>query len=150
MAITAEYDVTIEVANVGNLSIAPGGIKEVFGVTTAGNFGIGTVVAENTNLSLTSTSATTLATFTPTSDGTFLILCYFDVASASTTVTLTYTWTDSAGSQTATTINGVSEAVGAYSTTPYVITATTTGAINVTMTAGTANNVTASSVIIAL
>lgn len=149
MAVTAEYDVNIEVANVGNLAIAPGKVTEVFGVSTAGNFGVGTVVAESTEQELTTTSATSIASFTPTATGMFLVGVYFRVVTAATTVTITITYDDVTGAQTITPVNAVSEAVDSYTNWDFIC-ATTSAAITVTATAGTASQVYVSSSIIAI
>ena len=148
MPIVAEYDLTINVANVNSINIAPGKINENAGVLTAGTFGALTNVADATEVSITSTGATTLVSYTPTTDGKFLVLTYFTVSTAATVVTLTYSWTDSSGAQSSTIINAVSEPIGSYAINPFVVTAKSGSPINVTITCGTANQVVASSSII--
>ncbi len=100
-------------------------------------------LATTSNLELTSTSATTVVTYTPSAAGNVTIGCYFRVVTATTTVTLTVTWTDETGAQSLTLVNGVSEVVGSYALTSLMI-HTTAAAITVTMTAGTASQVYAS------
>jgi len=87
---------------------------------------------------LTSTSATTIATFTPGANGNFIIFIYHRVVTATTTTTITVSWSDNTGSQSQTVINAQSNAVGSYITAPIYINSTTS-AITVSATAGTAN-----------
>jgi hypothetical protein len=107
-----------------------------------------TEVANASDTELTTTTATTVATFTPTAQGNFIIDAYFRVVTASTTVTLTASWTDGSGSQTYTWVNATSEPVGSYHNAPLYLNATTGSAITITATAGTANQVYVSGTII--
>lgn len=97
---------------------------------------------------LSSTSATTVASYTPAANGNFLVAVYFRVVTAATAVTVQITYSDAAGAQTMTLLNGVSEAVGSYSLPIAFISATTASPINVVVTAGTANQVYASAAIV--
>lgn len=97
-------------------------------------------VANVSNLELTSTSATTIVSYTPSSQGNYLVMVYYSVITASTDLTLTLTWTDSTGSQSYTWVNGTSQAVGSYNVLPVFINSIAS-VITVTATAGTANQV---------
>ncbi len=89
---------------------------------------------------ITSTSATTVASLTPSSQGNYSVKVYFRVITAATTVTLTVTYTNGSGSQTDTLVNAVSEPIGSYNFTQY-INATNATPIAVVVTATTANQV---------
>lgn len=108
-------------------------------------------VAEKANASdteLTVTTATTVATFTPTAQGNFMVNVYYRVVTAATVLTLTATWDDGTGAQTYTWVNTTSQAVGSYVLAPVYVNATTAAAITITATAGTANQVYVSGTII--
>ena len=90
---------------------------------------------------LTATTATTIATFTPSSAGNYVLYAYFTVITATTTVTLEATWTDTSGSQSYTWVNAGSEAVGSYTLMPLYINSVASDAITITATAGTADQV---------
>ncbi|MEM3264926.1 MAG: hypothetical protein QXH07_03115 [Thermoplasmata archaeon] len=106
-------------------------------------------VAKTSELELTSTSATTVATYTPSASGNFVLFVYARVVTAATTLTLTASWTDAAGAQTYTWLNAISEPVGSYTFLPLFINSTTS-AITITATAGTANQVYCSANIVSL
>jgi len=140
--------VTTIVGGGGSIQLADviGAIK---GNIISGRYGAGAVVASVYESELTTTSATVVLTHTPKSNGLYLVQGVIRVAVAATTMTITVTYYDASGSQqTQTLINAVSEPVG---DTPFsvVIPATTTGAINVNATAGTANQAYVSAVIMA-
>lgn len=97
---------------------------------------------------LTTTSATTVATFTPAAAGNFMVMCYARVITAATTVTLELTWNDVTGAQTFYWQDAVSDATGSYMLPPAYINAATSAAIDVIATAGTANQVYVSATII--
>ncbi|MEM3859848.1 MAG: hypothetical protein QW478_10665 [Candidatus Micrarchaeaceae archaeon] len=105
--------------------------------------------AKTSELELTSTSATTVATYTPSASGNFVLFVYARVVTAATTLTLTASWTDAAGAQTYTWLNAVSEPVGSYTFLPLFINSTAS-AITITATAGTANQVYCSANIVSL
>lgn len=115
-------------------------IDAVNGTATAGHYGVATTVAAGNGVAVGTTS-TTLATFTPPANGLYRVSIYLDVATA-TTVSLSVSYTDPAGSQTNTILNNTSLAVGPYAEED-VYAATTSGAITVTASAGSANAVTA-------
>lgn len=94
--------------------------------------------ADASNTQVTTTSATSIVTLTPPATGNYEIRIYYRVVTASTTVTITVTWTDPSGAQTLTLVNAVNTAVGSYVLAPTFINATA-AAITVTATAGTAN-----------
>ncbi|MEM3264664.1 MAG: hypothetical protein QXH07_01790 [Thermoplasmata archaeon] len=99
---------------------------------------------------LTSTTATTIATFTPSAAGNFMIMVYARVVTAATTLTLTASWTDATGAQSYSWISSQSEPVGSYVFLPLFINSAASAAITVTATAGTANQVYVSANIISL
>lgn len=96
------------------------------------------------DVQVTSTSAQTVATFTPTVKGNFFIPIYFRVVTGTTNVTITVTYADGSGVQTTTMISAQSTVVGSYSLVPLFINAVSGTAINVTVTASVANQVYAS------
>jgi hypothetical protein len=98
---------------------------------------------------LTTTGATSVVTYTPASQGNYLLHIYYRVVTASTDLTLTVTWTDGSGAQTETILNVSSQAIGSYMVAPTFINATA-AAITVTATAGTANQVYVSSNIVSV
>jgi hypothetical protein len=98
--------------------------------------------AITSDMQLTTTSATTVASITPTVQGNFEIKVYYRVVNAATNLTITVTYTDGSGLlQTYNIVNGGSQAVGPYSCVPVLINATSASPITVTATAGTSNNV---------
>jgi hypothetical protein len=97
---------------------------------------------------ITSTSATSLTQYTPAAQGNFLIMVYYRVITATTNVTIQITYTDAGGAQTITVLNIQSTAVGSYSTLPVFINAAAGSPITVQITAGTANQVYASTSIV--
>ena len=97
-------------------------------------------VANVSNLELTSTSATSILSYTPTSQGNYMVMVYYSVITAATDLTLTLTWTDSTGSQSYTWVNDTSQDTGSYNVLPVFINSIAS-AITVTATAGTANQV---------
>ena len=97
-------------------------------------------VANVSNSELTSTSATTVLSYTPSLEGNYMVMVYYSVITAATDLTLTLSWTDSTGSQTYTWVNGTSQAIGSYNVLPVFINSIA-DAITVTATAGTANQV---------
>ncbi len=94
------------------------------------------------------TTATTVVSYTPTANGNFVIGVYFRVITATTAVTIGVTWDDVGGAQTLTLLSAVSETVGSYALTTFMVDATTAAAINVSMTAGTAGQLLGSATII--
>jgi hypothetical protein len=102
----------------------------------------GAVSKSVSDVQLTTTSATTVASLTPPAQGNYEIKVYYRVVNAATNLTITVTYTDGSGSlQTYNIVNGGSQAVGPYSCVPVLINATPASPITVTATAGTANNV---------
>lgn len=91
------------------------------------------------DVEVTGTTAQTILSYTPTAKGNFKLGLYFRVVTATTTVTLEVTYTDASGAQTITVINALSEAVGSYSLTDFMINAESTAAIEIIATAGTAD-----------
>ena len=97
---------------------------------------------------LTTTAATTVATYTPTATYGYHIQVFVRVVTAATTVTVTLTYYDAATTaHTDTLVPGTSLAVGAYDVVGSFVVAGSGGAIAVSVTAGTANQVYASAVI---
>lgn len=104
-------------------------------------------IKASAKVNLTSISATTIATYTTPSSGAsmYQVMCGFGVLTATTSVTITITWTDSAGTgaQTVTLLNAQASNIGTYSLLPVFIgRINNSDAITVTATAGTINNVT--------
>ena len=103
-----------------------------------------TLGATASEVELTALTATNVVTYTPTGAGNFRIGIYFRVVTATTTVTLTVTWTDVTGAQTLTLLNGVSEVTGSYALAEFMVNSAAATAITVTFTVGTVNQVYAS------
>ena len=98
-------------------------------------------VADAQETLLTTTNATTVATYTPTAQANYVARVYFRVVTATTTVTVKVTYADAGGAQTDTVLNAQSCAVGSYSTLPVYFNAVSGTAIAVVVTAGTASQV---------
>lgn len=101
-------------------------------------------VADAQEVELTTTAATVVATYTPAAAGNYIIWVYLRVVTATTTVTVTVTYADAGGAQTTTVLNAQSCAVGSYTGLPVYCNAVAGTAIDVNVTAGTANQVYAS------
>jgi hypothetical protein len=93
------------------------------------------------DMKLTTTSATTVSTLTPVLQGNYSVKLYYRVVTGATNLTITLTYTDGSGSQTQTPVNVTGQAVGSYEINSLFFNATTGGAITVSATAGTANQV---------
>jgi len=102
-----------------------------------------TVVASATETEITATTTTTVLTYTPSATGQYNVQVSFRVVTATTTLTITASWYDAAGTaQTYTWLNAVPVAVGDYVLLPLDgFAAGSGGAITVSVTAGTANQV---------
>jgi len=124
-------------------------VTNMEGYATGGSFGVLSNIASAVETELTTTSATTITSFTPSATGFFLVMIYFRVVTAATTVTVSITYNDVTGAQTLTPVNAISEPIGSY-TNMVSICATNAAAITVSVTAGTANQVYASAAIVAL
>jgi hypothetical protein len=132
-----------------NVSVA-GKVTKVNNVTTAGNFGVNTITANACDTQITGTSQTTVATFTPTAMGCFLVYIYFRVVTGATALAIDLSYNDGTGAQTQNIVaSSPTTAVGSYSVTPIYINATTGAPIAVKVTAGTANQVYVSTNIVA-
>ena len=126
------------------------GVVEVEQTTTVTPVA-GTVVASTTHggeVEITGTTAQTVASYTPSRQGNFLIAVYFRVVTGTTTVTVQATYDDGTGAQTLTILNASSEALGSYAPLLVMVHATTAAAINVQVTASVANQVYASASIL--
>ena len=99
------------------------------------------LVARPSETELTTTSATTVFSITPTAAGLFVLYVYARVVTSATTVTATLTYTSSSGSQTYTIWNNQTLPVGDSAAVPFFFQATTSGPITLSVTAGTANQV---------
>lgn len=112
--------------------------------------GSGNVVLEKSNTYdqlLTTTSATNVVSYTPTNNNNHTIYIYYRISNATTNVAISLTWTDTAGAQTMTVLSTTAKTVGSYGLSPIYIQAAASNAINVSFTAGTANNVNVSATI---
>lgn len=146
-ATTSGYPITGTFA-VGDVIVDQSGA--IWICTTSGTPGSGIKVGASpvktfvSDLEITATTLTTITSYTPSAQGNFLVDTYFRVITAPTTVLITITWDDGTGAQTYTVANGT-YAVGSVATIPLYINATTAAPITVQVTAGTANQVFASS-----
>lgn len=89
---------------------------------------------------LTTTSATDVVTFTPITQGNYVVNIYYRVVTATTNLALNVTWTDGSGPQTQIVLNTTPQLVGSYVVAPIFINATA-AIIKVTATADTANQI---------
>lgn len=107
--------------------------------------------AANANdFQLTGISATDVVSYTPLSQGNYIIYVFYRVATATTNVGINVTWTDNTGASTSVLVPAVTSTdVGSYNLTPVYINALTSP-IKVTATAGTANNLYVSASIIGI
>jgi len=106
--------------------------------------------ANSSDFQLTTTSATDVVSFTPSSSGNYVVYVFYRVATTTTNVTINVTWTDGAGTSTSVVVpTATSTVVGSYNTAPVYINATA-AAIKVTATAGTANNLYVSASIVGI
>ena len=103
--------------------------------------GGGGTLAHTYEQEITVTTAVTALTYTPTTSGLFRISFYFRVTTAATDVTVTVTTTDATGAQTWDVLPLTSEAVGSYQLDAITVAGTAGDAIDVVVTAGTANQV---------
>ena len=99
------------------------------------------VLANTYEEEITVTTAVTALTYTPTTSGLFRISFYFRVITAATDVTVTVTTTDATGAQTWDVLPLTSEAVDSYQLDAITVAGTAGDAIDVVVTAGTANQV---------
>ena len=107
----------------------------------------GGAVASADEVQVTVTTGQTILTYTPTTSGPFLIGLYLRVITAATTVSAVVTYTDATGAQSQTLQASSSLAVGSYPLDSLTIDAVAGDAIDVVVTAGTANQVYASAAI---
>lgn len=118
------------------------------GITGTGNLGALTagsgILPESVQeTELTTTTATNVASYTPPAAGNYLILIYYRVVTATTAVSVSVNYDDVTGAQSYSAVSG-SSAIGSYIVPPIMVNATTSAAIDVSFTAGTANQVYAS------
>lgn len=106
-----------------------------------GTAGGGGTLAHTYEQEITVTTAVTALTYTPTTSGLYRISFYFRVLVAATDVTVTVTTTDATGAQTWNVLPLTSEAVDSYQLDSITVGATAGDAIDVVVTAGTANQV---------
>lgn len=136
----------VTVNNTGVTSAVAGTGISVSGATGAVTFSTSSVVplrqANASDSQLTTTSATDVISFTPGSQGNFIVYVSWRVITATTNLGINVTWTDGTGAQTQTVLSAATpQATGTYPAVPVYINAKSTGAVKVTATAGTANQV---------
>ncbi len=102
------------------------------------------VVLSVAETAITSTSNTTILTYTPTATANFTLSAYLEL-SASTGVTMAFSWNDSGGGRTVSQLNSITLPAGAYCLAPVPITAKGGTAVSVTVTVSVANQVKVSS-----
>jgi hypothetical protein len=141
-AVTAGTGITVTgnpASGVGSPTVA---------VTESAVGGVPVIVARAIETELTVTTAVVVAQYTPTATEGFWITVFARVITAATTLTVTITYDDAAGtSQTVTLVPTNSLAVGNYVLESAFIVAGTAAAIKVNATAGTANQVYVSALI---
>lgn len=103
----------------------------------------GNIVATATETEITSTAATTVVDYTPTTTGAFKINCFFRVTTATTDVGVTVTYYDAAAVAQTLTLVPASTSLSPdnYSLPATFIAAGSGGAIDVNVTAGTTDQV---------
>ena len=99
------------------------------------------IMARPAEIELTTTSATTIFTETPANTGMFVVYLYARVVTATTTVTATLTYTSTSGAQTYTIWNAQNLPVGDNSAVPFFFQNVGGDTIELSCTAGTANQV---------
>lgn len=110
--------------------------------TVQDNPGFNNLPQESINTEITGTTAQTVLTYTPVKQALFTAKCSLEVVTATTTVTVTLTWTTPQGnSATYGWISSQSLALGVHALPDYSFAASTAGAIELKVTAGTANQV---------
>jgi hypothetical protein len=154
-AVALGASVTISMPNTGpGAGTIGGGTSFVNSVTldaqgrvTGATTGVpGIAGARTVEQLLTTTAATTVATYTPASTKGLWVAYYFRVVTATTNVTVTVTYTDVTGAMTLAAEPITAQVVGSYVRVPIFI-VSTAAAVTVTITAGTANQVFASAAI---
>jgi hypothetical protein len=106
--------------------------------------------ANSNDFQLTTTSATDVLSFTPSTQGNYVVYVFYRVANTTTNVGINVTWTDGAGPSTSVVVPATTSTVtGSYNISPIYINATT-AAIKVTATAGTSNNLYVSASIVGI
>lgn len=119
----------------------PAGATGLTGPTGPSGAAGAAIAATAHEVELTTTGSTTIVTFTPGSNGNYKISGYFRVVSATTNVTWVVSWTDASGAQTLTVLSSVSESVGSYPLSDFMVSCASGHPITVSATAGTANQV---------
>lgn len=97
--------------------------------------------------SLLPSGTTSVVTYTPTATKGIWIAVYYRVVTATTNVTITISYTDPAGAQSATILPLTARTVGSYVEVPLFV-LSTTAAVTVSFTCGTANQVLATASIL--
>lgn len=133
---------------VSSLAIAPGGIAEISGQATTGNYGALAALAGATPTLLTTTNQTAIATFTPPKIGLYLVVIYYELTS-STSVNITTSYASAGGSAVQeTSVNNSAEGTGPHEVLVFGVVAGTGGPIQVKASVGQANVVTVTATII--
>lgn len=148
--ITVEYDGTncqMVPTNILNASASSPGVVEVVEAPASGAPVTPTRVASFQETEITGTTVQTVLTYTPRANHNFELNLSFSVITASTNVTITVTYTDARGTQTYPWLPITLVPVGPYALIPFSFNAVTSGAITVTVTAGTINQVFVSGVL---
>lgn len=133
---------TISVASDGTASVpnatstTPGLVEVVENTTTPV---VPTRVASFQETEITVTSAQTVLTYMSKANHNFDLNLSFRVVTGTTTVTIEVTYTDAGGAETYYVLNAQSCAVDNYACVPFSFNATTGGAITVSITASSAN-----------
>ncbi len=123
------------------------GIVEVVAPPAGGEPLVPSIATQTLEQELTTTAATTIASYTPSTPGFYDVAIFYRIVSANTPITLSVSYTDAGNSgQKDTLVNAVTQVVGDYATVDRIVSAGGQP-ITVNMTAGTANQVYASAVI---
>jgi hypothetical protein len=124
-------------------------VAKVKNVVTDGIFGVGTTVSDGSEIAI-GTASTTIASFTPTANGNFLVGGYVR-STGSTSVTYQVTWKDASGTlKTYQWANNQSVTSDGFHAPPIMINATTASAITLSATAGVASTIYGSGTILGM
>ena len=131
---------------VNTATTAQPGVLQIAAASASGQPVAAVRAASTSDVKITGTTAQTIASYTPTAAGNFVVYCFFRVITAATNVSVKLTYSNSAGAQTDMLFNQ-SAPVGDWRLVPAFVNAAPGTPIVLSVTAGTANQVYASATI---
>ncbi|KLU66294.1 hypothetical protein DEAC_c16930 [Desulfosporosinus acididurans] len=147
---TLDSNGNVPVSQLGNVPLPANatssatGLVEVAAAPVSGAPVASSQVASAKEMQITSTSAQTIASYTPAANGNFEARVSFRVVIAATNVTITIGYTSVGGAQTYTALNAQACPVGEYSIVPFSFNAIAGQPITIKVTASVANQIYAS------